>query len=223
MNKKTLFFTATLLLLSPISFMTYGNQDIHQKSMANEQQVAVEFFVLSVNIEEANNLTLAVSLDTPNIKSLLDKLVPVDITEPISLGDQFDIPALVKELEGLNVAQVVANPYLITSNNIKASVTIGETRRIVTSQTQDFATIGDKSANCSIEVTPTIISDGIRLNLNLMAERFINSSETMQHTINTKIHFRDKEVLFLKLPFEDESIGYKENLFIFISSSIINK
>jgi general secretion pathway protein D len=124
-----------------------------------------------------------------------------------SLGaDAFGVWGIFNILQSITNTQVVSNPFLVATNKTKASVAIGEIRRVVTSTIFAGETpadaLGDFSAELKLEVTPQINSDGmIILKLNVLFENFISSLQNNEEaakqtrTIDTKTIVADREVI----------------------------
>lgn len=126
----------------------------------------------------------------------------------VSLGtDQFGVWGIFNILHTVSNAEVVSNPFIITSNKKKASVSVGETRRVVTGQviggTGPVNSFGNDSANLTVTVTPQINSDGmIVLDLEVELDNFTNTIDLESATKNTRkvttsAIVSDKEVLAL--------------------------
>ena len=105
-------------------------------------------------------------------------------------------------------AETVANPFLIASNKQKATVEVGEVRRVITSQivqnaSQTTPTFDNMKATLKVEVTPQINSDGmITLDIVVSLVNFLAGStatNVAQNTneITTKAIVTDHEVLAL--------------------------
>jgi len=127
------------------------------------------------------------------------------------LGSTTNIWALFQAFSSLIDTTVVSNPFLVTTNKYKSTVSLGQTRRVVTSS---VATGGetlkgedDLSANLSVVLTPQINSDGIisldiLIDINEFTNPFnaftpevaSNASRTLRH-IETKAAIANKEIL----------------------------
>lgn len=126
----------------------------------------------------------------------------------ISLGDSLNVWAVVQALETVSNTQILSNPFLVATNKTKATVSLGETRRIITGQivgTQTVNTFGDAAANLVLNVTPQINSDGmIILDIVVELSQFIgaadpsgNNAERITRKIVTKTIVTNNEVLAL--------------------------
>lgn len=229
MNKKILFFTATLLL-SPISLITYGNQDIEsiyaEIQQESIQQVILNVFMLSINQEEAEKFSAATNPSTTTVKSYFDIALNSPEIKSISLPREVDIHAAVEELEVLNIVDTISKSHLVTLNKFKSSLSTNDVRRVDTSENNETPTFAYKSTNSSIELSPVINEDEtIALTINMSLERFNNppKEKIVQRKIETTIHTADKECVLLKVTLNDEETNYKEDILILISSSIISK
>jgi general secretion pathway protein D len=125
----------------------------------------------------------------------------------LTLGADNNIWAIFQALSTRIDTTVVSNPFLVTTNKYKASVSLGETRRVETSTVlagaQAVAGRGDLSANLEVSITPQINSDGIIiLDIVLDIDEFTNpvdqtSGNRATRHIETKALVADKEVLAL--------------------------
>lgn len=125
----------------------------------------------------------------------------------VSLGaDVFGVWGIFNILQTIANTQVVSNPFLVATNKTKATVSVGEVRRVVTSTVYAGSTpadaFGDFEAQLKLEVTPQINSDGmIVLKLNVLLENFIspitNDTEAAKQTrvIDTRTIVADREVI----------------------------
>ena len=127
----------------------------------------------------------------------------------ISLGDSLSVWAIVQMLETASNIQVLANPFLIATNKTKASVSLGEVRRVVTGTivgggvNNDVNTYGDAPAKLEVHITPQINSDGmIVLDITVALSQFVGAAnpDNAQRTvreIKTKTIVTNKEVIAL--------------------------
>ena len=129
----------------------------------------------------------------------------------ISLGrDLFDVWGILQILQTATNAQIVSNPFLIATNKTKASVAVGEERRIKTADiiTDSGAanpTFDNDLAQLKVDITPQINSDGmIVLDLTVDITEFttpaiINASagEKTTKRVVTQTIVADKEVIAL--------------------------
>jgi general secretion pathway protein D len=122
----------------------------------------------------------------------------------ISLGDSLSVWAILQALETISNTQVVANPFVFATNKTTATVSIGEIRRLITSQIISNAVVdafGDESAKLEIIVTPQINSDGmIVLDLKVELSNFtspLNSTAAQKavRKITTSTIVANREVL----------------------------
>ena len=117
----------------------------------------------------------------------------------IQLGkDLCGVWGIFRALDSLTNAQILANPFLIASNNTKAKVSVGETRRVVTSLIQADTSqqaFGDQAANLLVDITPQINSDGmIVMDLDIQLINFVEGS-TPENTARTKRQVKTSTVL----------------------------
>jgi general secretion pathway protein D len=148
----------------------------------------------------------------PGVARLLGNLVDLVIGQLpgntiLTLGqDIFGVWGVMQILETITNVQVVSNPFLVATNKVPATVSIGETRRVVTGNiTQgsgSASTLGDDKANLAVFITPQITSDGmITLDLEINIDNFTNPDPTNAtkavKKIKTQTIVADKEVLAL--------------------------
>lgn len=141
-----------------------------------------------------------------NLISLVTGAVPG--TTLLTLGaDMFGVWGIFQALQTVTDAEVVSNPFILATNNAKATVKIGEQRRIVTAQvvatgTQQNAFDAD-DANLKVAITPQINSDGmIGLAIEIDINEFTNLVDQTDATQNirriaTNAIVANKEVLAL--------------------------
>lgn len=127
----------------------------------------------------------------------------------LSLGsDIFGVWGLFQFLENSNAAELVSNPFLIAANKQKATVKVGEIRRVVTSNVlggSDTSVSGfeDNEAALAVDITPQINSDGmITLDIHVGLQTFradVDAENVAKLTkqIDTKAIVADKEILAL--------------------------
>lgn len=124
----------------------------------------------------------------------------------ISLGDNLNVWAILQLLQTVSNTQVVSNPFVVATNKTSATVTLGEVRRLITSQIISNATantFGDESAKLEINVTPQINSDGmIVLDLGIELSNFITAADPVNaaritRKINTTTISANREVIAL--------------------------
>jgi general secretion pathway protein D len=125
----------------------------------------------------------------------------------LTLGADNNIWAIFQALSTRIDTTVVSNPFLVTTNKYKASVSLGETRRVETSTIvtggQTLPGQDNLSANLEVSITPQINSDGIIiLDIVLDIDEFTNpvdqtSGNRATRHIETKALVADKEVLAL--------------------------
>ncbi len=127
----------------------------------------------------------------------------------LTLGAQNNIWAIFQALSTRVDTTVVSNPFLVTTNKYKASVSLGETRRVETSTVvagnETLAGKGDLDANLTVAVTPQINSDGIiMLDIVIDINEFttpidsgVNAGNRSLRHVETKALLANKEVLAL--------------------------
>lgn len=114
--------------------------------------------------------------------------------------------ALFKMLQTHTRTEVLSNPYLVTTNNYEALISLGETRRVVSSTVVSGSTSessqADKTAALTVRVKPQINREGI-VNLDIFFElsAFTSSASsstpanTVEHKSRTNANVADGEVL----------------------------
>ncbi len=142
-----------------------------------------------------------------NLVSLAQNQLPGSTIISIGTAITGGVWAIFKMLQTFVHADVVSHPFLITTNNYQASVSIGETRHVVTSEVSSAGApqkgFQDVDANLVVQITPQINSDGIiALDIYITVDQFTNaldpSSATKDtKTIRTKANIANKEVLAL--------------------------
>lgn len=151
--------------------------------------------------------------DAPGVTRLLGNLIDLAVgalpgNTIITLGqDGFGVWGICQALQQLVNLQIVANPFLVATNHQKASVSLGELRRILVGQvindtgapTNEF---GDSTATLKVDITPQINSDGMTtLDVNVEFNEFTSPNASDGNQINRKITtvatVADQEVLAL--------------------------
>ena len=113
---------------------------------------------------------------------------------------------MIQLLESLTSTQVVANPFLLTTNKTKADVVVGVTERVQDSQiiqtgSPTANTYKDEPANLELTVTPLINSDGmISLDITVKLDNFIGAYnpqfvQKIMREVRTNAIVADKEVI----------------------------
>ena len=114
-------------------------------------------------------------------------------TSLLTLGtDAFGVWGIFEALQQIVSIEVVSNPFILATNNARATVSIGEERRIIVSEivggpdNVQNAFDADK-AELSVNITPQINSDGmITLSLHISINEFANPNEVNSATQNTR-------------------------------------
>ena len=148
--------------------------------------------------------------DTPGATRLLGNLI--NLVTGLSIGstvvsfgtDAYGVWGVFQMLNELISTQVVSNPFLLATNNTKAKVRLGESRRAITATIASTGgaidAFDDNKANLEVKVTPQINSDGmIVMDLEVDLDNFIGASATIKNTrkVKTSVVAADKEVLAL--------------------------
>lgn len=150
-----------------------------------------------------NTTSLGVDKLLGNLLNLITSNV-VPGTTVLALGsDTFGVWGIFEALQSITNAEVVANPFLITTNKTPAVVSIGQERRVITavvsSATSPVESFGSDKAVLEIKTTPQINSDGkIVLDLNVVLDNFtdpnVTSGTKSLKNANTSIIMSDGEI-----------------------------
>lgn len=142
-----------------------------------------------------------------NLVSLAQNQLPGSTLISIGSAITGGVWAIFKMLQTVVHTDVVSHPFLVTTNNYQASVSIGETRHVVTSQVTSAGSpqsgFQDVDANLTVQITPQINSDGIiALDIFITVDQFTNALDPLNatkntKTIRTKANVANKEVLAL--------------------------
>lgn len=135
-------------------------------------------------------------------------------TSVLSLGaDAFGVWGIFQALQKVTDVEVVSNPFILASNNTRATVSIGEERRIVTAQvvgTSNQNAFDADDAMLAVNITPQINSDGmiglaIKIEINEFKDPTDQTSGTQtKRLIDTNAIVANKEVLALGGLIRDE-------------------
>lgn len=171
----------------------------------------------SKGIEENSTATMGTKRLLGNMLNLVSGASPGNTI--IALGkDLFGVWGVFQILETMTNAQVVSNPFLIATNKVPATVSLGEERRVKTATivgTSEVDSFGKDKANLEVHITPQINSDGmILLDINIIFNDFIDSADKSSATknlreIKTAAILADKEVLALGGLIRNKVIGSK--------------
>jgi general secretion pathway protein D len=126
----------------------------------------------------------------------------------ITLGaDCFGVWGILRMLESFTTANVVANPFLVTTNNYPAQISLGEKRRILMSNTIAAAgtaapAFDNLDATITVKITPQISYEGfINLKVIVTDNQFTSPIETngnrIEREIATSVILANNEVLAL--------------------------
>jgi len=129
-------------------------------------------------------------------------------TTLVQLGrDAFGIWGIFQALQTVTDAEVISNPFLLATNNTKANVSLGLTRRVITmtavgGNDNNQNGFGDDKANLDVTITPQINSDGmIVLKVSVELDEFTDpnpqSATKLTRNITTNAIVANQEVLAL--------------------------
>lgn len=139
-----------------------------------------------------------------NLLSLINGAVSG--TTIISLGlDKFGVWGIFEMLESMTNAEVISNPFFITTNKTPTLISVGEERRVVTATIsgaeKPTQAKGSDQALLEIKTTPQINSDGkIVLSLDITINDFINPATSQNNAdkslknVQTNLILTDNEV-----------------------------
>lgn len=115
--------------------------------------------------------------------------------------------AVFKILKTIASTKVIANPFIVATNNSKASMSMGSQRRVVTgtvysSGAQQASGFSDANASLEINITPQVNDEGIvNLSIDIQNNQFVNddTSDAVQDkkSITTTATLANGEVLVL--------------------------
>src|SRR5690606_20310326 len=121
--------------------------------------------------------------------------------------DIFGVWGIFQLLQTITNLQVISNPFLIATNNTESVVSVGETRRVITSTVSatsgNVNALGNDEANLKVTIKPQINSDGmIVMELTIELTEFTDPNNPTNGNKNSKIIktktiVADKEVLAL--------------------------
>jgi general secretion pathway protein D len=127
----------------------------------------------------------------------------------LTLGsDTYGVWGLLSMLNNATKASLVATPFIVATNKYTSTVSIGETRRVVTSTVfgaggTTTPTYGSLSANLEVKITPLISTEGlITLDVYVTLNQFTNASnatsgDRTEKTVQTTVVVNNNEVLAL--------------------------
>jgi len=121
----------------------------------------------------------------------------------VSLGsDKYGIWGVFGVLDTITNTQILSNPFLTATNNTKAKVKLGETKRIVTATVQGSgaptSAFGDYEAKIEVEVKPKINSDGmIVMEIVIIFDSFVGDLAKNTRRVETAVILNNNEVLAL--------------------------
>lgn len=109
----------------------------------------------------------------------------------ISLGsDLYNVWGVFQALQKVANTNTVANPFLTAINKTPAVVSLGQTRRVVTSTVVGSTaqnSFGEQKAELKVQITPQINSDGmIVLELDIQFDDFVNATNFSDATKNVR-------------------------------------
>ncbi len=132
-----------------------------------------------------------------NLINLVQGSVPG--TSFLTLGrDAFGVWGAFQALQSITDTEVVANPFILATNNSKATVSIGEQRRIVSEEVITGASSSASTSNTvnafdadnallEVTITPQINSDGmIGLTIRILINEFADPNDPTSATQNTR-------------------------------------
>lgn len=128
----------------------------------------------------------------------------------LTLGsDKYGVWGVFRALESVTDAKIISNPFITTSNKTPAKISIGQTRRVVSSEVIPEAGASQLSftndeANLIVSITPQINSDGmISLQISIEITDFdspvseIRNVKKIERKLSTNAIVANKEILAL--------------------------
>ncbi|MFT6765732.1 MAG: general secretion pathway protein D [Alteromonas naphthalenivorans] len=125
----------------------------------------------------------------------------------LSVGNnQSGIWGIMNILQQTSKTDIISNPFLLATNNYQASVTLGSTRNIVTSNVttngQTSQGFSQDHANLEVVITPQISSDGsIQMTIHISIDDYsssdVSNGNKIKKTVNTAAIVQNREVLVL--------------------------
>src|SRR5690606_16456315 len=156
---------------------------------------------------------LSETTTSPGVDRLLGYLLnlvtgAIPGTTLLTLGnDALGVWGIFQALQTITDAEVVSNPFLLATNNTKANVALGLTRRVITTiavggDNNNQQGFGDDKANLDVTITPQINSDGmIVLKVSVELDEFTDpnpqSATKLTRNITTNAIVANQEVLAL--------------------------
>ncbi|MBV8661393.1 MAG: hypothetical protein JO129_04580 [Candidatus Dependentiae bacterium] len=157
-----------------------------------------------VTTPSPNNQGIAQSIKS-NLASLL--IGPINQTGSTLLTFGQPIWAIFKVLKTITSTKILQNPFVVVSNNSKALVTVGTSRRVVTGEAisaGNTAATGYQTAEANLSVTivplindQKIINLSIAITNNQFVNNAVNDAVQDQKSITTMAAVADGEVLVL--------------------------
>lgn len=151
-----------------------------------------------------NNQLIAQSIKS-NLASLL--IGPINRTGSTLLTFGQPIWAIFKVLKTITTTKILQNPFVVVSNNSKALITVGTSRRVVTGEAisaGNTAATGYQTAEANLSVTivplindQKIINLSIAITNNQFVNNAVNDAVQDQKSITTMAAVADGEVLVL--------------------------
>ncbi|HAU30673.1 TPA: hypothetical protein DCW54_03540 [Candidatus Dependentiae bacterium] len=149
---------------------------------------------------------------TPGAMRLLGDLVNLAVGAPVgstylTLGnDAWGVFLLLQMLEEYTSASITQTPFVMVTNNYRASISLGEKRSVISQYIYDSSgtrrtTYKDDDANLSIEITPRISYEGyITLNIKVHDDQFtgaVDSGDKNKKEVITTLTVANKETAVL--------------------------
>lgn len=134
-----------------------------------------------------------------NLVNLVTGSVPG--TTFLTLGkDAFGVWGVFEALQTITDTEVVANPFILATNNSKATVSIGEQRRIITDEIVATGTTQNAfdadNAELKVTITPQINSDGmIGLTISVTINEFANPDNATTAATGTNATQNTREII----------------------------
>ncbi|MCB9493028.1 MAG: hypothetical protein H6679_02020 [Epsilonproteobacteria bacterium] len=133
--------------------------------------------------------------------NLIDQVVGAKGVTSMTFGKVGDIWGVLRLLREHTNTSVLSQPFITTANKTEATITVGETRRILEEEAEGRTGFISKQAATSIRVTPQINLDGIiRMDIQANIKDFSDIGpvgDTTDKEIKTNVTVADGQVLVL--------------------------
>jgi general secretion pathway protein D len=143
--------------------------------------------------------TITTSDPVSLLGNLIESFASAKGVTAITLGKGTNIWAIFRALKEQTNTSIMSQPFLTVANKTKASINVGETRRVVSETSSDATAYTSVTASTKIELTPQINLDGvIRFDMNVIIKDFLaNNIDTEEKNLTTNVTVANGQVLVL--------------------------